>query len=142
MIADKLLELAASAEAKSNFTGTALDLKQEYPNLGSLVKPFVVIVTPQTLGGTAPITFNVQDSADGTTDWVTVASVTIAPATTKDRFVLPMPVKHRRYVRLTTTVDTSSSKSATGKFSAVLNNVYDLPRMAKPEGYDINHGVA
>lgn len=135
MIADKLLQLCSAQDAKTALTGEALDLNQEYPNLGSLTPPFMLIVTPSAVSGTAPITFNVQDSADKDS-WQTVSGFTIKADDFTDAVVIPMPVKHRRYIRLTTTVDTTESKTATGTFSAILNNVYDLSRTKKFEGAD------
>lgn len=140
MIADKLLQLCSAQDAKTALTGAALDLTQEYPNLGSLTPPFMLIVTPSGVSGTAPITFNIQDSADNSA-WNTVISFTIKADDLKEVIAVPMPVKHRRYVRLTTTVDTTESKTATGTFSAILNNVYDLSRTKKFEGADITPTV-
>ena len=137
MVADKLLELCNAQAAGTALTGTAIDLKQEHPNLGSMTPPFVMIITPAAVAGTAPITFNLQDSADGSSDWKTIATTTITADDFTEQAVVPLPVQHRRYLRLATTVDTSSSKTATGTFSAVLNNVYELKRTAKVEGFEI-----
>ena len=46
---------------------------------------------------------------------------------------IPVPVKHRRYLKLVTAV----TGTVAGTLQrAVLNNVYDLPRTVGVEGYD------
>ena len=47
--------------------------------------------------------------------------------------IIPMPVEHKRYVRVKTTV----AGTVTGTMTAYLSNSYSLPPVVKKEGIDI-----
>lgn len=132
MIADVLLDFYRDADLKAALTTSkVVDLKQDHPNLGSCVPPFYVILKVKDTSGDGTVTFNLQDSADNAT-FATVASVTVAGKDLVDT-AIPVPVKHRRYLKLVTAV----TGTVAGTLQrAVLNNVYDLPRTVGVEGYD------
>lgn len=140
MIVDELLRLCSGKEIKTAATSDVLDLKQPYPNLGSLTPPFYVIVQPAAASGAGTVKFTIQDSADGTT-FADCMVCTVSVADMKGALALPLPVKHRRYLRLTTTPTAETGSTLGGTFGAVLNNVYDLERLTKVEGYDIAPSV-
>lgn len=132
MIADTLLTFCEDQDLKAAITGSVLDFKQEYPNLGSLVKPFYLILVAKDATGEGTVTFKLQDSADGKT-FADVTSFTETGSSIPATQAIPVPVKHRRYLKLVTVV----TGTVTGTLQrAVLNNVYDLPRTAKVEGYE------
>ncbi len=132
MIADTLLTFCEDKDMSAAITGDVLDLKQEYPNLGSLVKPFYLIIVAKDAAGAGTVTFKVQDSADGKT-FADAAAYTVTGSSIQTSQAFPMPVKHRRYLKFVTTV--SGTVSGTLQ-KAVLNNVYELPATAKFEGYE------
>ena len=132
MINDTLLDLCADKDLSATVTSNVLDLGQESPNLGSLTKPFMLILVSKGTGGTGTVTFKLQDSADGST-FSDVINFTQTGASIPNYQVFPMPVKHRRYLKLVTTV----TGTVTGTLQlATLDQTYELPRTTKVQGYE------
>lgn len=98
----------------------AIDFGQAAPNTGLHDRLDMVITVSETATavGAATVTFAVQDSADNSTfaDVVTSGAVPIANLAAGAQVILPMPVKHRRYVRVNYTI--GSGPLTAGKFSA------------------------
>ena len=71
-----------------------------------------------TASGSATVTFSLQDSADNSTfsDVSVTAAIAKASLVAGAQFIIPMPTKHRRYVRAYYTVATGPLTA--GKFSA------------------------
>lgn len=133
MITDALLKFCSDkALASAITTGKVIDLKQEYPNLGSLTPRFNLILQVKNAGGEGTVTFKLQDSADGST-FADLLTFTQVGSKIPANQAIPMPLKHRRYLKLITTV----TGTVTGTLQrAVLDNGYELPRTTKTEGYD------
>lgn len=132
MINDTLLDLCADKDLSAGITSNALDLGQESPNLGSLTKPFMLILMSKDAGGTGTVTFKLQDSANNST-FTDILSFTQTGSSVPNYQVFPMPVKHRRYLKLVTTV----TGTVTGTLKlATLDQTYELPRTTKVQGYE------
>lgn len=121
MIIDHFLKVsnnqAVTASAPSTDT---IDFGQAKPNTGlhDRLEMVVTVGATATAAGAATVTFAIQDSADGTSfaDVLASAPVPVANLAAGAQVVIPMPVQHRRYVRLNYTVDTGPLTG--GTFSA------------------------
>ena len=110
-----------------------LDFGQEHPNLGSLAKLFVVLTFPEDGAGSgAKVAFELQDSADKS-DFAAVSSVTLDAASCTGQVILPLPVRHRRYLKLKLT---PSGSVTAGKVTAVIADSFNLPPEDKIQGID------
>ena len=121
MYIDKALQVsdkqAVTATAASNDN---IDFGQANPNTGLTDHASMVINVAETAlaAGAATVTFSVQDSADNSTfaDVAATAAIGKAALVAGAQFVIPMPTRHRRYVRVNYTVGTGPLTA--GKFSA------------------------
>lgn len=121
MIIDKLLQVSDDQAVTATAPSTdVIDFGQTTPNTGMTDRLHMVITVGETVTatGAATVTFTVQDSANGSAfaDVVASAAVSKASLAAGAQVVIPMPVQHRRYVRLNYTVDTGPLTA--GKFSA------------------------
>ena len=93
----------------------------------------------RAVGGTGAgdansVVFNIQDCNTKEGSFATVASTgKIAGADLKGNVVIPMPVRHRQFVKVTTTV----AGTVTGTATAYITNAPDLPMEYKKVGIDI-----
>ena len=78
------------------------------------------------------ITFTLEDSADNST-FSALLSVTALANSMKHAVSIPMPVVHRRYLRLKTAI----KGTPTGTLTAILNNHIEILRTKPVEGWDI-----
>lgn len=129
-------EQAVTASAAST---DVIDFGQANPDTGATDHLSMVITVDETAlaAGAATVTFAVQDSADNSA-WADVSVTTaIGKATLVAGYqhVIPMPTRHRRYVRVNYTVATGPLTA--GKFSAqVVSGIQqhqprpDSPRIA------------
>lgn len=131
-------------EAKSlasTITSEVLDFTQEMPNSGTYPL-YMILRFPQAgtgAGSTNSVTFKLQDSADGSSDWKDVAvTPAIAGVDLKGVLVLPMPMKHRRYVKLVTTVE----GTVTGTVTAYISDQYPIAVDYKIEGFHFTEPTA
>ena len=121
MIIDKLLKISNDQAVTVTAPSTdVIDFGQVNPNTGLSDRAAMVVtvgVTP-TAAGAATVTFAVQDSANNIS-WADVAAtgaIAINALAAGQQVVIPMPTKHRRYVRMNYTVGTGPLTS--GKFGA------------------------
>lgn len=121
MYIDKFLQISKDqAVTASAASSDSIDYGQDNPNSGNNFPTYMVVTVGETVtaAGAATLAIAVQDSADG----VTFADVVSTPAIPKanlaqgQQVVIPMPVKHRRYVRANYVVATGPL--TTGKLSA------------------------
>jgi hypothetical protein len=121
MIIDHQLQVSNEQTVTVTAPSTdVIDFGQVRPNSGmnDLLK-FVITVDQTALAaGAATVMFAVQDSADNVTfaDISTTAAIGKAALVLGRQFILPMPVFHRRYVRVNYTVATGPLTA--GRFSA------------------------
>lgn len=139
MIIDKLLQVSNEQAVTASAASTdVIDFGQANPNTG-VADTYLVITTDEaaTAAGAATVTFSVQDSADNSSfaDVAVTAAVGKATLVAGYQHVIPMPTKHRRYVRAYYTVATGPLTA--GKFSAQVVVGYpqavhypDSPRVA------------
>lgn len=128
--------LTEKKSVAANFTTDAYDFKQENPNSGSYNTPLVVVVQVSTAGtGSGTVTLALQDSADGSSfaTVVSLAALAGTSLTAGKEIVIPMPIEHRRYVRLSGTV----SGTLTGAVTVYLSNTYQQLPTYKKEGIEI-----
>lgn len=140
MYIDKFLQVSdAQAVTASAASTDVIDFGQANPNSG-LTDQLTMAVTVDeavTAAGAATVTFSVQDSADNSSfaDVAATAAIGKAALPLGAQVLIPMPLQHRRYVRVNYTVATGPLTA--GRFSAQVvtgvqaNRAYpDSPRIA------------
>ena len=135
---DLELVLFENKSVASTITSDTIDFGQEKPNTGSYTDPMYVVVNFPTAGTGAgdenSVVFNIQDCDTKEGDFATVASTgKIAGEDLKGNVVIPMPVRHRQFVKVTTTV----AGTVTGIATAYITNAPDLPMEYQKVGIDI-----
>lgn len=134
---DLELLLAEKKALGTAFESDAIDFKQEHPTTGANGgKLYLCVTFPVKAAGTGSVSFKIQDSADGTS-FADVAALTVDVADLSDGFpvALPMPLVHKRYVRLATELGTGASITA-GQVTAYIGDGYELMPSAKKEGLE------
>lgn len=107
MIIDAALKLStAQALLASAASANVVDFGQANPNSGNGFQLYAVVTVGVAFAGATSLQVSVQDSADNTTfaDALLSAAVPVASLGAGAQIVIPMPTKHRRYVRLNYTV--------------------------------------
>lgn len=134
---DIKLAFCDKADAKSAITSNVIDFLQNAPTTGLNDRPlYVVCKFPTALAGTS-IVIAIEDSDDNSSFKPVVQTGTLAPADTTKGLALPMPVKHRRYVRLKTTPTSITG----GTMTAYLSDVIEVPTTYKVEGIEFLPGA-
>lgn len=137
MVYDELLSLAENKGLGTAFTGTAIDLGQEKPGLGALKPPFYALLFTSGATGAGSVTFKIQDSDDNSA-FADVSSFTLTASNIPQNMAVPLPLQHKRYVRLVTTVSATTDNKVEGTLvKAVLHNEFELVRNIKAVGFDI-----
>lgn len=121
MYIDKALQVSDGQAVTATAPSTdVIDFGQATPNSGmsSMLSMVVTVGEAATAAGAATVTISVQDSADNTNfaDVASTAAIGKAALPLGGQVVIPMPVIHRRYVRLNYAVATGPLTA--GKFSA------------------------
>lgn len=121
MIIDKFNQVSdAQAVTASAASTDVIDFGQANPNSGLNANTTLAITVDETAtaAGAATVTFSLQDSADNSTftDVAVTGAVPKASLAAGAQVLIPMPSKHRRYVRTYYTVATGPLTA--GKFSA------------------------
>lgn len=131
---DALLVFCKEKEIKTAFQSDAIDFRQTHPTSGA-TNLFLTLAFPVDGAGTGNVTFTLQDSADGSADWKDVLDFTLAATacTGKSPQAISLPIKHRRYLRLATTLSQSAAITA-GKVTAYVSDGFDLMPQDKPQG--------
>lgn len=140
MIIDKALQVSSEQAVTSTAASTdVIDFGQVNPNSGMCdhLTMAITVDTSAAASGSATVTFSVQDSDDNSTfaDIVSTAAIGKATLVAGYQVLIPMPPRHRRYVRVNYTVATGPLTE--GKFSAQVvtgvqaNRAYpDSPRVS------------
>lgn len=134
---DLEMQLCAAKSLASAITSDVYDFGQPHPNSGAWAKPIYLVIHP-TVNGTGTgagnsVVFAIEDSADNSSFAEVLKTATIAGEEITEDIVIPLPVKHRQYVRLKTTV----AGTVTGTIDAYLATSFDLPMAYKKEGIDV-----
>lgn len=134
---DLEMVLCQAKSVASAITSDAYDFGQEAPNSGAWAGPIYLVIHPTAAGtgtgSTNTVTFAIEDSANNS-DFAEVLKTSAIPGEDiAEDIVIPLPVKHRQYVRLKTTV----AGTVTGTVDAYLTNSFGLPMAYKKEGIDI-----
>lgn len=121
MIIDKLLQVSNEQAVTASAASTdVIDYGQANPDSGlnDNVTLSITVDEAATASGSATVTFSLQDSADNSsfTDVYATAAIGKADLTAGKQILIPLPYKHRRYVRVYYTVATGPLTA--GKFSA------------------------
>lgn len=107
MIIDSLLELSIKQAVTTTAASTnVVDFGLKKPNLGNGPSPlYAVFTVPEAFTGGSMIIV-LQDSENNTNFTSIITSVTIAATDLKAgaQYVMPLPAKHRRYIRAYYTV--------------------------------------
>lgn len=135
---DIKLAFCEKKAATTAITSDVIDFLQKASTTGLNDRPlYVVCKFPTALAGTS-IVIAIEDS-DNNSDFAPVlVSGTLKPADTTKGLALPMPVKHRRYVRLKTTPTSITG----GTMTAYLSDVIEVPTTYKVEGIEFLPGAA
>lgn len=132
---DMSLVLCEKKSVASTFQSDVIDLGQASPNTGSL--PLAVVVMFPTAGTGADASNSVQfgiQTSDDKSSWVDSVQIQKIPGVElKGAVVIPMPIKHGRYVRLQGTV----AGTVTGACTAYVSNSYALPMCYQVQGIKI-----
>lgn len=121
-----------NAAATAAITSEAIDFLQKQPTTGLNDRPlYVALAFPVALVGTS-IAVALEDSADGSSFAAVAATGAITPVAAKDGIYIPMPFKHRRYLRIKVTPTAITA----GKITAYLTDVVHVPTTYKEEGLE------
>lgn len=106
---DAKLLFANKQAINTAFTSSAIDLGQESPDLGMLNCPKLgvsVVMTTAWAGGSSPkATFEIQhcDTESGSYETLVSTGAMVADATFPETFEIPLPIKHKRYLKVKVT---------------------------------------
>lgn len=129
MIIDKFLQVSDDQAVTTTAASTdVIDFGQTNPNTGNNFPTYMVITVSEDVdaAGDATVNFQLQDSADNASFDTLEATSAIGKAelVAGKQIVIPMPVEHRRYVRVNYVVGTGPLTA--GKFSAQVVAGYQL----------------
>ena len=123
--------------ATSAITSSAIDFLQSRPTTGLNDRPlYVALAFPVALVGTS-IAVTLEDSDDNSSFAAVAATGAISPSATKDGVYIPMPFKHRRYLR----IKVAPTSITAGKVTAYLTDVVHFPTTYKEEGIEFLPGA-
>lgn len=135
---DLEMQLCAAKSIATAITSDAYDFGQPAPNSGAWADPIYLVIHPTVAGtgteaATNGVTFSIDDSDDGS-DFTSILTLpAMAGADVKEDIVIPLPVKHRQHVRLSSTI----KGTITGTIDAYLTTSFGLPNQYKKVGIDI-----
>lgn len=135
---DYLLLLCEAKPFKTAFQSDGIDFRQKHPTTGANATPlFLNIVFPEDGAGTGDVTFALQHSDDGSSDWSDLFSVTVKGADCKSASpqMATLPITHKRFVRLSVTPGSGAALTA-GKVTAAISDGYDLPPQQAKQGVE------
>ncbi len=134
---DLEMQLCAAKSIASAITSDAFDFGQENPNSGAWATPIFLVIHPTVAGtgtgSTNTVTFAIEDSANNSDFAEILKTAAIPGADIKKDIVVALPVEHRQYVRIKTTV----AGTVTGTIDAYLTNSFGLPNQYKKDGIDV-----
>lgn len=121
MIIDHFLKVSNNQAVTASAASTdTIDFGQTGPNTGlhDRLDMVITVGAAATAAGAATVTFTIQDSANGSSfaDVLASRATPIAELKAGAQVILPMPAKHRRYVRVNYTV--TDGPLTGGTFSA------------------------
>lgn len=121
MIIDALLQFSDAQTLTASAASTkTLDFSQEQPDLGLNTNLCVVVVPTTEFAGTSPtLKIELQDCDTDNGSFTTVLSTGALDATklkANTPLILPMPIKHRRYVKLNYTIGGTASAGAVSAY--------------------------
>lgn len=100
MIIDSLLQFSRNQANEGDSTNT-VDFNQKTPNLGMGDTPMYVVVTGKSgfaAGDTMDV--DIQHSHQESADFTSVVKVSAQPIGEGKQIIIPMPLHHKRYVKL------------------------------------------
>lgn len=124
---DKQLVFCEGQSVTATFQSGKIDFGHAYPTTGLNDRPlFVVIQSVGTaVAGSGTLTVAIESSADGSSSWTPeLSSGALTAAQINAGVALPMPIKHKRYLRLNCTVGGSLTA---GTVSAFLSDAINVP---------------
>lgn len=141
---DKKLVFFEAQSAKAAITGTAVDFGQEKPTTGLNDRPlYVVVQASSDLAGTGALTVTLEESADGSTFAAVLQSaVSVDELKGGKSVALPMPLTHRRYVRVSAkpstmgSGDQAASTITAGTATAYLSDAINVPMNTPLQGIE------
>lgn len=142
MIIDALLQFSDAQDIKSGGASTnVVDLGQPNPDVGLWERKFNIVVCPTTefkgTGTGVTLKVDLQDCDTDNGSFTTVLSTgEVAAPTATSPLILPMPAKHRRYLKLNYTVKATGDSSPTvsaGAVSAYLTDALQANSNWMPE---------
>ncbi len=131
------MALGLGKDLSAAITSDAYDFGQASPASGAYADPIVVVIRPKgaTTGADTSnaVTVKIQDSADNSDYADVLTTPTIPGADLAGGLVIPMPIRHRRYVKVVTEV----TGTVTGTVDIYMSNSYPLALDVKKQGIDV-----
>lgn len=112
MILDGELIFEEEADLTSTVTTGSIDLNQTYPDLGMLRSLFAVLVPREEVEGTS-LTISLEDSEDNETFETIYTTGNITAEKLVWDVAIPVPVSHRRFLRMVVTPTSITAGTAT-----------------------------
>lgn len=133
---DKKLVFCEAKSATSAFSSDAIDFGQKEPTTGLNDRPLYVVVQSSTAltGASATVKITIEDSADNSDFKPVMVSGDLTAAQVNAGAAMPMPLKHRQYVRIALAV--GSTAPSTGAVTAYLSDVINMPMTTPIEGVE------
>lgn len=121
MFLDCLLELSKEQKVTATAASTnVVDFGSKSPTLGLSEPPLYLVVTvPTAFSGLTNLTVALQDADSDSGAWNDVvkgAPLTVAELKAGASYVLPLPVKHKRFVRAHYTVNGTANAGAVSAY--------------------------
>lgn len=133
---DKQLVFCEGQSVTATFQSGTIDFGHDYPTTGLNDRPlFVVIQSVGTaVAGAGTLTVAIESSADGSSSWTPeLSSGALTAAQLNAGVALPMPIKHKRYLRLNCTV---ASTISAGTVNAFISDVFFAPVSVPKQGIE------
>lgn len=129
MIYDRLLTFMSGTNAASSITSSVVDLGQAEPRLGLIGRPLFIVVRPNDSYVATTTTVAVYDSADNSTF---ACLETTSAMSDFEGVVIPVPVDHKRYLRLNLTLTAGTGVTLAGKLNAfITDNLQDWEKATR-----------
>lgn len=122
MILDNELIFEENATLTAAVTTKSIDMGQKRPDLGMLKQFYVTVTAREEIKGTS-FTIAIEDSADNSAFAPILTTGAIAAADATGDVVVPIPTKHRQYLRVKVTPTSISA----GKALIAITDNFDSP---------------
>lgn len=133
---DKQLVFCEAKSATTAFNSDAIDFGQKEPTTGLNDRPLYVVIQATTplAADAATVKVTIEDSEDNSEFTPILATGDLTAAQVNGGAAVPMPLKHRQYVRIALAVGTTAPTA--GAVTAYLSDVINMPMTTPIEGIE------